>query len=181
MGIDITCVNKSFHSSYGYWSRFRTDIIIATFEYLKDYFSLNEYSKDEFPNEEIYRQEIIEFMEKVLNTKANYVNTGIKFPISTIATPVDIFIQFCELANINLLIHYGVGGLYSFCNKSDCDGFYSVGNSYDICELLKSIKPFLIKNKDDLQSQENKFYNSIDVVIEIFKESVEKNHIIIIS
>ena len=79
MGIDITCVNKSFQSSYGYWSRFRTEIIIATFEYLKDYFSLNEYNKDEFPNEEIYRQEIIEFMERVLNTKANYVNTGIKF------------------------------------------------------------------------------------------------------
>jgi hypothetical protein len=172
MGIDITCIDKSFSSSYGYWSKFRTAVIVATLEYLKSHFSLNPLQNGENSNESIYRQEIIEFIEKVLNTKANYVNTGIKFPISTIATPIDIFIQFCELANVNLLIHYGVGGLYSFCNKSDCEGFYSVGNSYDICELLTTIKPFIQKGG------ENDYYDYIDSIIEIFKESVEKKQIV---
>ena len=79
---------------------------------------------------------------------------------------------------VDLLIQFGVGGLYALCNKSDCEGFYSVGNSYDICELLKLVKPFLLKNKEEVDSNENWIYNDIDIITNVFKESVEKNIIV---
>ena len=40
------------------------------------------------------------------------------------------------------LFFFNISGIYAFCNKSDCEGYYSVGNSYDICQLFKLIKPF---------------------------------------
>ena len=77
---------------------------------------------------------------------------------------------------IDVLIFFGVGGLFSLCNKSDCEGYYSVGNAYDICELFHIIKPFLIEKSD---SPDN-YANIITQVEDVFKESVEISQKILI-
>jgi hypothetical protein len=86
-----------------------------------------------------------------------------------------------DLCFINILIQFGVGGIYTLCNKSDCDGFYTPGNSYDICELLNVIKPFTIKNKDNLDDEENWVYRCTDKLLELFQESSEKKLLVSIS
>jgi hypothetical protein len=47
-----------------------------------------------------------------------------------------------NFAIVDALIYFDIGGLYSFCNKNDCEGFYSPGNSVDICKLFDLIEPF---------------------------------------
>ena len=94
---------------------------------------------------------------------------------------LDCFInKIWENYFIDLLIEFGVGGIYALCNKSDCEGFYSVGNAYDIHELLNTIRPFLLKNTKDLESSDNWLYDVADELIELFQESIEKKKIIMI-
>jgi len=49
---------------------------------------------------------------------------------------------------INSLNYFGLGGLYALCNQSDCEGFYTPGNSLDIYRLLVKIKPRVEKYED---------------------------------
>jgi len=173
MGIDLYCSEKSFCCSYSGWNSFRNEVIIATYDYLKNHFSLNPLDDDKESNEKVYRKEISDFFELILNVKKNYINNVFDFSITS---PIDELIKYGDLKSVDLLIYYGIGGLYSFCNKSDCEGYYSVGNSYDICELFNLIKPFLIKNKEN-----NELYNNvIKEIEEIFKESVEKKLVVTI-
>jgi len=167
MGINIECIEESFCCSYSYWNKIRSAVITATFEYLQVHLSLNQLD-EECLNETIYRKEILEFID-------NFIK------IDKYDNEVNIFSTFCDSSKLNILIYYNIGGLYYFCNKSDCDGYYSVGNSYDICELFKLIKPFLIKNKEYIQSIENDIYNSVIKIENVFEESVEKNKIVVIS
>ena len=75
---------------------------------------------------------------------------------------------------VNLLIQFGVSGTHVVCNKSENRGFYSVGNSYDICELNKKIKP-IISNKDTAQ------FSFVNKFIDVFQESVNKNILVVMS
>ena len=87
--------------------------------------------------------------------------------------PVDLLIQNIDFNITNTLIYFNIGGLYTLCNKSDCEGYYSVGNSYDILHLITLIKPFINKDYDCL-------YENIDIIEKIFQESIKKNKIVII-
>jgi len=173
MGIDIGCIEQHYSCGYGYWNLLRTEVIRATNEYLKVHISLNPAEED--TNDKIHQKEILEFLDTILNTNASYSNNVFGVPIQTKATPVDVLINICDLQKLDLLIYFGIGGLFAFCNKSDCEGYYSVGNSYDICELFSLIKPFVIKNN------EYDYLGSLIQVEKIFIESVRENHIVVIS
>jgi hypothetical protein len=85
------------------------------------------------------------------------------------------FVKMCHsIPNMNCLIYFGLEGLAAFCNKNDCEGFYSVGDSYSICELFKTIKPYLIKNMELIESSDNHIYHSIEELEKVFEESFEK-------
>ena len=90
--------------------------------------------------------------------------------------------DFTNLTNIGFktpreLIYFDIGGLYSLCNKSDCEGFYSVGNSIDICKLFDLIEPFIKLNDEDKHSaiyvSGTGFY--CKSLYELFKESATQN------
>ena len=86
----------------------------------------------------------------------------------------DIFLEYCkQLLFIDTLVFFNISGLYAFCNKSDCEGYYSVGNSYDICQLFKLINNFYI-------DKEYTKYTSKRLK-KIFQESVRKRKIVTIS
>ena len=90
----------------------------------------------------------------------------------------DIFLEYCkQLIFIDTLVFFNISGLCAFCNKSDCEGYYSVGNSYDICQLFKLIKNFYIVDKEFFQD----IHKTINKIKKVFQESVRKRKIITIS
>ena len=186
MGIDLTCDTKNFSCSYSSWHNIRAELIEATFAYLEDLIANQTKGIDEERLEYSVIGHLKQYITEIREECASFEND--KPPISPFAllfSKRTIFNAFSEhlgdLCFINILIQFGVGGIYTLCNKSDCDGFYSVGNSYDICELLNVIKPFTIKNKDNLDDEENYIYRCTDKLIELFQESLDKKLIVYIS
>lgn len=173
MGIDLYCGDKNFCCSYGTWHNIRIELIKATFEYLEVHFAVTDY--EEGTHEQGSMRALKQYIEKIQN------GSVIKESVfgNKESNLFDLFSTYSRLLEfVDLLIEFGVGGIYSLCNKSDCEGFYSVGNSYDICELFKLIKPFLLKNKEDLNAEENWLYRNIDELINVFKDSVEHNEMV---
>jgi hypothetical protein len=159
MGIWIYCDKKEYSCSYGSWDKFRMATINATIKYIKSYINLTEITE----YDQIYANKLLEFIDKI-ESEPNLDN--------------DIFLEYCkQLLFIDTLVFFNISGLYAFCNKSDCEGYYSVGNSYDICQLLKLIQKFYTVDKDFFQNI-NKTVNKIK---KIFQESVRKRKIITIS
>jgi hypothetical protein len=76
---------------------------------------------------------------------------------------------------IDSLNYFGLVGLYALCYKSDCDGFYSPGNSLDICILLDKLKETFeryIIDDDEYRS----IYNSEYGVYSVFDTSYKTLH-----
>jgi hypothetical protein len=172
MGIDLYCGKKTFGCSYSSWYNVRSALIEATFEYLEVHFAITEYEEGTEEHGEMLA--LKQYMKKIQNR--------VILKDSVIGKESNVLDEFyvysIRLEFIDLLIQFGVGGIYSLCNKSDNEGYYSVGNSYDICELLKVVKPFLLKNRVNIDDQENWLYNGIDEVTNVFKESLEKKLIV---
>ena len=71
-----------------------------------------------------------------------------------------------------MLIYFNLSGIYTLLHKSDCEGFYSVGNSYDIYEMIQLVKP----------NMDSHFFKTINEEVELlFKTSWENKENIIIS
>jgi hypothetical protein len=183
MGIDITCNEKSFSCGYGSWNKIRIDTIIATAEYLKHVKTTNQFEERTYPY--VSLEIINEFMSELISYGKDPEQVEKQDPKQEQDPEevekqeqnlVGLFLGNCTLELIDVLIFFGVGGLFSLCNKSDCEGYYSVGNAYDICELFHIIKPFLIENSD---SPDN-YTNVITQIEDVFKESVEISQKILI-
>jgi hypothetical protein len=159
MGIWIYCDEKEYSCSYGFWNKFRMATINATFKYIKSYISLTEITE----YEKVYADKLLEFINKI-ESESNF--------------DIDIFLNYCkESPFIDTLVFFNISGLYAFCNKSDCEGYYSVGNSYDICQLFKLIKKFYIVDKEFFKN----IHKTINKIKKIFQESIKKRKIITIS
>ena len=180
MGVDFYCGDKLFNCSYGSWHNIRLDIIKSTFDYIKDKFEKDKELYGNIEDEddenwigegsqyENYMNELNEFMEECLNQKNDVL--------------LDCFVEFSP---INALYYFDLGGLFSFCNQSDCDGFYSPGNSLDICILFDKIKPFTSKYnllQDCIYNEEfNQINHNNNCVYSIFEESYKNRENVIIS
>ena len=150
MGIDLYCNDKTFGCGYGSWYNIRTALIEATFEYLEVHFAVSEYEEGISEHGSMFA--LKQYIEKIHTNKINGKN-------------LNLFDNFYAclgiLEFVDLLIQFGVGGLYALCNKMDCEGCYSVGNSYDIIEFFKLIRPFIINDNDNLESlAEYKFFGN---------------------
>lgn len=182
MGVDFYCGDVTFGCSYGRWDDLRQTVIRATFDYIQDKFQREEELYKNITDEEdnnyigkgstydCYKNDIkgaIKLMESMTSTNVFGINNT-----------VNNFISLCKsLSHIDALIYFDIGGLYSLCNKSDCEGYYSVGNSIDICQLFDLIEPFIKKNNEDWygaiyeadkRPMDNRLYD-------LFKESAIKN------
>lgn len=162
MGITLYCDKMSFSSSYTYWDQIREGILATTIKYIEaQNFEIDETDEDDVnhkcPNYNLYLKELYEIKMNVKNiiSVANLRNS---------------------IRNINTLIYFDIKGIHTISNKSDCDGFYSPGDSYDICSLLDKIKDSFDKETDIYDSiynnDENRFANS---VYSVFKESMNIN------
>lgn len=167
MGIDIICCDKSFCASYSTWNDIRIIIIINTFDYIENELNMKiEENKDYIESEDYYKIIILE-LKNLFNKKKTIQN----------------FINLCNnYEYMNSLNYYDLGGLYSLCNQSDCEGFYTPGNSLDICILLDKIKLHIkkediyeriyIDNNDIKESLNDKLYDIFEYSYKLNKKVI---------
>ena len=149
MRIELFCNDKLFYCSYSYWNNIRTNIIRATFDYIEDKINKDKLlDKDfifdfetDFDLENMDDKTISEYyhnVKTIYNLKAFIKPEQSKISISN-------FIKLCRYSNyLNSLNYFDISGLFCICNKNE-DGYYSPGNSLDICILFDKIKPFTQK------------------------------------
>jgi hypothetical protein len=80
----------------------------------------------------------------------------------------DYFDYLCKIfhtnkCNMEILIELGLSGIIALLCKCDNEGYYSIGNSYDILDMIDIVKDF-IRNKNTL--------DHLNILIELFKISV---------
>ena len=166
MSLDLTCDTKVFSCSYSRWHNIRCELIEATFAYLEDIIAKEfDIDKDNSDKDNSDFNNLKQYINKIREYNA--------FERVRVRDLFDAYSEYSgDLYLNNILIKFGVGGIYSLCNKDE--GFYSIGNSYDICQLITLIKPFTIKNIDNIDDKKNWVYNCMDILLEIFQESIEK-------
>jgi hypothetical protein len=188
MGIDLYCGDITFGCSYSSWNNIRTEIIKATIDYIQDKFekdkelygNLSEDDENYIGDGSLYNA----YMENLLLFKNNILcQTLINNDPYLSDNKINKLIKCCyNIMFINALNYFELGGLFALCNQSDCEGYYTPGNSLDICSLLNRIEPFVIKYK---------CYNSIfpireevrlcNTVYEVFEYSHKTLHKVDIS
>ena len=160
MDIDLYCIKNNFSCSYSNWNTIRNSVIKATFTHICIEINSDKIDKD--TNDFVYANDLKHMVDQIEYQikDENYLGH---------------FVKMCHsIPNMNCLIYFGLEGLAAFCNKSDSEGFYSVADSYSICELFKTIKPFLIKNMELIESDDNHIYHRIEELEKVFQESFEK-------
>jgi len=181
MGIVLHCIEKNYRTSYGYWHWIRNIIIKATFKYLENKL---ESIKKEYPqcvrdDDKIYDYDEEEYYEidreiKIIDRLVKSYQINIPKSHTTLMNGIDELKAFAMTMRefpLDHLIFLNVSGLHAFCDKSDCQGYYTVGNSYDIIQLFDLIIPFIDEDEDEFE---------IENLYELFKESVDKKQKIVI-
>ncbi len=163
MSMELICDKEHWTCTYMNWSKIRNECVKATFAYIEHYIQTNTIRVN---NEERRLQDnIIAYINKIRAYKSSNEHL----------TNADLhlysgFLEECKhIEFIDLLVKFGVSGLYALCHKSDCEGFYSVGNAYDICDIIPNILNFTSDN------YYNRCFNSIH---KVFKESLELKRIV---
>jgi hypothetical protein len=166
MNIGFICNKKSFECCCSTWNRLRNICVMATFAYLTDFLAHEIFDEYDQP----VANELQDFMQTV-KKKANELATSkYKMRRQIDETSNDCLLESLIInvsANAEFgdwLIKFGAAGIYALCNKTDSVGYYSVGNSVDICDLLNKIIEFMPIN-DKIFANE---------FLEVFMESVNK-------
>lgn len=153
MGIDLYCGDVTVSCSYGTWNDIRFAIASACLKWFIDE------TKDVDPSERKiemrYHYHLLELVESLHKQKP--------------ASIVDYLSAIENPETIDVLIFFGATGLYKLINKSDCEGFYSPGDSLDISNMLDNIEWYLT---DEF---------NLENIKTLFKESVKLNENVLIS
>jgi hypothetical protein len=165
MGVDFYCGDCAFHCSYSGWDNIRRQIMKSCFDYITDKFAKDQANfanvtieEDDTGENTSYHHHMnnikpiiaIVETESVPKSTPDICATNIMSFIKSHNNDVGVFIRACDkfYSSIDSLIYFNINGLYALCNKSDCEGYYSPGNSSDICQLLDLIKPFIKVNDE---------------------------------
>ena len=174
MGMDLICDQEHWSCCYSTWTNLRTACVKATFEYIKQFIENNTIQTNN--EERRLQKEIMAYIDKI-----NVHKSDDEIFISMNLHLFNGFLEECKNVEfIDLLIKFGVLGIYTLCYKRDHEGYYSVGNAYDICDLFSLIKDFTIDNKDDIYASENIIYRNINQIERVFQESLRLKRIVTI-
>jgi len=192
MGIDLDCGKNSFGCSYSGWNELRSIVVEATMKYLKRIVN-----KGDTENDVDYSYRYYETIRNLLNEIKNQNKTLYRtnsqeqeqensFFVESKILQTFISIVGSNLSYIDALISFDVGGLFTFCYKSDCEGFYSSGNSMDICRLFNTIELF-VKELDAethtaiYDKQNGVFSDGYEGLYKVFENSWKNDLIVTIS
>lgn len=154
MGYCINCEGIMFNCGYSFWEKFREEIALASVAYLQ-----NEYDVllANGANDSYLENQLSQLMEHL-----NIHNCG---------TVSDFMLLFSEMDRMNIFIYYHMGGVYTLLNKSDDDGYYTIGNSIDILDTFQRIEKYI--SDEDVKAT---FPN----VQKVFQSSIEKQQLVAI-
>lgn len=162
MDIDLCGIGHvNFSFSYGNWKSIREIIIKISFSQVQ--LMINDTKKSNDYAEEIYSQIMKKMIKNIFSHKLEEGTSLAEILCLYMHNPL----------NLDALIYYELGGLYALCNKRDNEGYYTPGNSLDICNLLDEIELSVKKYNSSLYDAiyaENK-----DNVYDCFKRSFENN------
>ena len=191
MIINLICGDNIFTSNDKQWNKIRGIISSASQEFILDYknnmlnhemkdSSLNDLDDSDDCKEYNYYQKTLyeksvnkEIILKTINNMLTdialtnyYIN-----PAKRIESNDSSFLKLYN-TYLDLLTILGLSGIFSLNNASNCNGFYSIGNSYDIANAIDLIMPFI-----------NNEYIEVLIfeVLMIFNHSVKNNLIISIT
>lgn len=158
MEINVHDDNKEVNFSYGNWKSMREIIVKISFFHLESILN-NPKNKGHKLHEKIMRNLIKSMFGQKLEPDTN---------LSELVT-----VYMHNSFNLDALIYYEMGGLYALCNKRDNEGYYTPGNSLDICNLLDEIE-------ESVKSYNASLYDAIygenkDSIYNYFKSSCENN------
>jgi hypothetical protein len=191
MIINLICGDNIFTSNDKQWNKIRGIISSASQEFILDYknnmlnhemkdSSLNDLDDSDDCKEYNYYQKTLyeksvnkEIILKTINNMltdialTNYYINPAKRIESNDASFLKLYNTYLDLLTI-----LGLSGIFSLNNASNCNGFYSIGNSYDIANAIDLIMPFI-----------NNEYIEVLIfeVLMIFNHSVKNNLIISIT
>jgi hypothetical protein len=183
MGVDFYCGDKTFGCSYGGWNELRKTVIKSTFDYIQDKFQKDFELYNSINDEE---DEYFIGEGSIYNCYKKYINTLQKLITDTVGPKIlgisrddkiGVFIRTCQNLNIlNALNYFELGGLFALCNQSDCEGYYTPGNSLDICSLFDTIQPFVKKYDcyDCIYTEEGRLFNRLYDVFEYSHKTLKK-------
>jgi hypothetical protein len=173
MGVYFHCGEKEFSCSYSTWHRIRTDILHLTLEYLEKIFR-NNIKLDKEDENATYH-----FHKEKIKSIIKFINENKKTTLGENNYDLINFLDICksDLYCIDSLIYFGAGGIFVLCHKMDCEGYYSSGNSLDICELFELIKETVKNSKktnlyDAMYKKEFNIFSTC--LYDLFNESVTK-------
>lgn len=161
---------------YSIWLEMRENIIESTFQYLLHTF---EKDKEKYGNitettDPNYIGKTSSYYNDMMDLK--YIIQVVREDVNKTENTENIilhsFVKMCNIMNsVNALLRFEVGGLYTLCTKSDHGGYYSPGNSLDICLLLDKIKPFAIKHNSYKEQKGYTTIYGIDSIYSVFNFS----------
>ena len=170
MGVLFECVKVDYSCAYGSCNIIRVEILQATIRYLENKkieiakiqsnCKITNSVKKESEEKQEYDKEVYELYDT--DTKINEILVH----KNKMAKGVDDFLSVMHNSNslIDNFIYLDIYGCYALLNKSDCEGYYSPGNSFDILSIINTVKPF-ITDKNVLERLKH--------IVKLFMESVK--------
>jgi len=186
MGIDLMCGGEDFHTSYSSWNIFRMKFAELCMKYIEDLANhqLN-ISPDgivyAMTDREIVRERVIIEARTIVQIWNDIVEDKKNLSLEPEEEGIDDFQAIINKRNkelnindylrvfgahIDYLINIKLKGIISLLNKSDCEGFYSVGDSFDIVLMLD-----IISKRTDIEPRFMEIINSLN---NLFQTSVNK-------
>jgi len=166
MSIYITCGDKSIQMTYSTWAYLRQELIRVTLIYLEKLDDVDGIH---------YFKLIRDFCKTIRSYEYDYSVLDVNLLI------VFLNNMKSQLCYLDAFIYVGVGGLYSLCSKSDCDGLYSPGDSLDICNFFDLMK-------ETIKAHDEKIYERIYIpdcddncIYDVFYNSWKNNERVVIA
>lgn len=192
MSIQLLCENQSLQYSLSYWNEIREHLCRATNLYILNYFKhLDDEiqptretpdSDDETSSPDSEEQTNISLYHKSINPTILRENIQsflrdihfAQMQDNPTISNVDLLIELLKLYTyyLDLLTILGLTGIFALVNKSDTEGYYSVGNSLDIFYTIQHVFPFI---EDDY------LLLNIQDCMKLFDYSVQHKSVIIIT
>jgi hypothetical protein len=178
MGLDIKCNKVDTRCSYSYIHVFRKMLIQSTIQFLESisfskhfeapetwskYYCTEAKLDDDYEEyEQDYennKKKTIEYLGAICESPGLFSSLTYRL----ISDPQPYFRSYIQVEE--RFHRFGIFGLLTFVDHSDCEGYFSPGQSLDILNLFMRIEPFIKKDTDEYMMYED--------FLEIFKTSVD--------
>ena len=186
------CGGEDFHTSYSSWNTFRMKFAELCMKFIED-LAKNELNISPdgiiyaMSDREIVRERVIIEARTILKEWSDIVEEKKNLSLEPEEEGIDDFQEIVNKRNkeinindylkvfgahIDYLINIKLKGVVSLLNKSDCEGAYSIGDSYDIVLMIN-----IISKRTDIDPL---FIEIIKGLKNVFQTSVSKKKVVTI-